>query len=323
MNFTLDDSAPQLVYSPTWDTQSSKDPDLASFFQSTYHTAVADGATVNFTFSGSAIFLYGSKGPGHGKYSVQCDNVIANLDAHASETQFRQLLFGYTFPNSTNAQGHFVSFTAHLAPGSNWVDLDYVTFSQGISQTSSSVDGGDSLTAPWETSSTGASTAAPFASSSSASASSSLAKTSESKTPIIVAAVLGTILGIILIIAIVILIFMYHRKQRDRREARFRSGSATFANRESNAGSSEEDKRRESPFPSASRGLFRSSDRGTVSSVARSDEPAMQHRAGSQVSMPVVPPRPKRGILSGLIQPSNTPGRYDDGNSLRTDFLQV
>lgn len=53
MNFTLDDSAPQLAYSPTWDTQSSKDPDLLSFFQSTYHTAVADGATVNITFSGT------------------------------------------------------------------------------------------------------------------------------------------------------------------------------------------------------------------------------------------------------------------------------
>lgn len=91
MNFTFDDSELDLSYSTGWETQPSTDPNLSSFFQSTYHAATSDGATVNLTFfgasfcsrtdrcvagmssadghhsasKGSAVFIVGSKGPDH------------------------------------------------------------------------------------------------------------------------------------------------------------------------------------------------------------------------------------------------------------------
>lgn len=66
MNFTLDDSAPQLSYSPnSWALQISSDSLSTNFFQGTYHVAEVDGATVNMSVSGTAVYLYGSKGPGH------------------------------------------------------------------------------------------------------------------------------------------------------------------------------------------------------------------------------------------------------------------
>ncbi|TFK45891.1 hypothetical protein OE88DRAFT_1612190, partial [Heliocybe sulcata] len=67
MNYTIDDTDTDISYSlsPPWTTQSPADPDLASFFDSTYHVASADGASFNITFGGSAVYIYGSKGPGH------------------------------------------------------------------------------------------------------------------------------------------------------------------------------------------------------------------------------------------------------------------
>lgn len=67
MDYTLDDTAPQLVYSPDgWLIQSSNDTSRSLFFNGTYHAAQADGATVNVTVVGSSsISIYGSTGPGH------------------------------------------------------------------------------------------------------------------------------------------------------------------------------------------------------------------------------------------------------------------
>lgn len=119
-NFTLDDTDPSLTYSSNgWAIQPPTDPDLQEFFDQTYHAAQTDGATVSFTFQGTAFALYGSKGPGHvralsssapwnrhpsgrscaaqGKFQVQFDSTVVNLDASASQTAFRQQLFAHTF----------------------------------------------------------------------------------------------------------------------------------------------------------------------------------------------------------------------------------
>lgn len=58
MNFTFDDSEADLLYSSDWETQPSTDPNLSSFFQSTYHAATSDGAIVNFTFFGMSLLLF-------------------------------------------------------------------------------------------------------------------------------------------------------------------------------------------------------------------------------------------------------------------------
>ncbi|GBE82957.1 hypothetical protein SCP_0413440 [Sparassis crispa] len=133
MNFSLDDSSPELVYSSDWGIQPAADP---AFFQGTYHVAEADGATVNFTFSGSAVVLYGSKGPGHGNYSVQYDNfVMVNISAYASEMEYQQLLFQNAFAQDAE---HFISFAAHLSAEGPWVDFDYLEITQAESSANGS-----------------------------------------------------------------------------------------------------------------------------------------------------------------------------------------
>lgn len=71
MNFTLDDTASQLVYSTGgWASQAPSDPNLSRFFLGTYHAVQTNGATLNMSVAGSAIAIYGTKGPGHVRYSV-------------------------------------------------------------------------------------------------------------------------------------------------------------------------------------------------------------------------------------------------------------
>ena len=65
MNFTLDDDASQIVYSSGWGIQSPGSAALDEYFDHTYHVAEQNGASVNLTFTGSAIAIYGSTGPGH------------------------------------------------------------------------------------------------------------------------------------------------------------------------------------------------------------------------------------------------------------------
>lgn len=66
MNFTLDDTATQLSYLPgAWGVQTDTDTGLAQFFDQTYHAAEVNGASVNMSLVGNAVYLYGSKGPNH------------------------------------------------------------------------------------------------------------------------------------------------------------------------------------------------------------------------------------------------------------------
>lgn len=64
MNFTLDDTASQLSYSG-WAAQSSADSNASQFFGGTYHVAQVNGATLNMSVAGSALYIFGSMGPRH------------------------------------------------------------------------------------------------------------------------------------------------------------------------------------------------------------------------------------------------------------------
>lgn len=92
-------------------------------------------------YEGSAIYLYGTKGPSHvskklslkppalltwvqANYSVQFDNLIIFLSANAPETLYQQPLFAFKFSTTGS---HFISLTSHSVPGGSWLDLDYVT----------------------------------------------------------------------------------------------------------------------------------------------------------------------------------------------------
>ncbi|EMD34234.1 hypothetical protein CERSUDRAFT_97493 [Gelatoporia subvermispora B] len=134
MNFTLDDTSPDLAYSPGWAVQSPTDPSLSRFFQGTYHTPQIDGATVNFTFTGNAVALYGTTGPTHANFSVQFDSSIINLSAYTPQQQYQQVLFQRTFGPSSQTSQHFIQLTAVLDGQGvlgRWLDLDYVLFTDG------------------------------------------------------------------------------------------------------------------------------------------------------------------------------------------------
>lgn len=53
-NLTIDDVSRDILYSSNWSTQTTIDPDDGAFFQSTYHSAQADGASANLTFAGAS-----------------------------------------------------------------------------------------------------------------------------------------------------------------------------------------------------------------------------------------------------------------------------
>ena len=52
-NFTIDDTSPDIVYSANWAAQTTADSSLDKFFETTYHSAQADGASANLTFTGA------------------------------------------------------------------------------------------------------------------------------------------------------------------------------------------------------------------------------------------------------------------------------
>ncbi|KAI0657057.1 hypothetical protein C8Q70DRAFT_1046347 [Cubamyces menziesii] len=200
MNFTLDDSDPSLSFSATgWAIQNPSDPDLDQFFDNTYHVAQQDGATVTFVFQGVAFAIYGSTGPGHAKFTVQYDNVVVNnLAASASQTRFRQKLFGHSF--GSDAGSHTVKLTAVLSGeglAGEWLDLDYITFTSSSNASTSSGLPTATAVPPWLS-----------------------GHSSSSRVPTVLAALFGSVIGIA---ALLLVLYCVLRRIYDRRRARERA----------------------------------------------------------------------------------------------------
>ncbi|CAK5267184.1 unnamed protein product [Mycena citricolor] len=70
---TVDDTSSAFTYLPhgAWDVSS---PNLPSFKYATGHSINLANASVNFTFSGDAVSIYGTTGPNHARYSVLREN---------------------------------------------------------------------------------------------------------------------------------------------------------------------------------------------------------------------------------------------------------
>jgi len=225
MNFTLDDDSSQIVYSAGWGVQSADNSDLDQYFARTYHVAEQDGASVNVTFIGSAIAIYGSTGPDHADYTVQFDDdVLPNQSAFASKTQFQQLLFQYDFSTGNVAGIHFVSLQAIFTSRGDWLDVDFLTFTDGnITTAATSTAAAATVTPPYLSSETSNSSGSGLATPSAASDSNT--SSSSSKVPTILAGLFGGILGLTLIFVGVwaFLRHLYYRKRR--REHAFRLGA--------------------------------------------------------------------------------------------------
>ncbi|KAL4245396.1 hypothetical protein ABKN59_010330 [Abortiporus biennis] len=236
MNFTLDDTSAKLTYSPGWGIQTSTDPNLSQFFEGTYHVAQVDGANVNMSISGSDVYIFGSKGPGHGNFSVQFDNAVIFLSAYSTQTQYQQLLFHHSFDPSASSSPHFVSLRAQLTSsgggggaGGMWFDFDFVTFTDNENGNSTAASTQvNTIPIPWGT--TGTSVPSPSSSSSSVGTGATGAasvNTSQpshtNKTSTIIAILFGTLIGLAIILFIVYLFLkrVYDSKRNQERSFRY------------------------------------------------------------------------------------------------------
>ncbi|KAH9885079.1 hypothetical protein C8Q73DRAFT_660246 [Cubamyces lactineus] len=231
MNFTLDDSDPSLSFSTSdWAIQNSSDPYLDRFFDNTYHVAQRDGATISFQFQGSGFAIYGSTGPGHAKFSVQYDNVVANnLDASASQTRFRQQLFAHTF--GSESQPHTVKLTAVLTGvglAGEWLDVDYITLTSPANASTSS--GLPTVTAvpPWLSGSSSTSTLLAFTPTGRPDSTYvSYSSSSSSKVPTILAALFGSLIGLAALLLVLYCVLRRIYERRRARERAFRYGQSS------------------------------------------------------------------------------------------------
>ncbi|KAI0761526.1 hypothetical protein BD413DRAFT_617049 [Trametes elegans] len=228
MNFTLDDADPSLSYSTDgWAVQRTDDADLDEFFDRTYHAAQQDGATMTFTFSGSAFALYGSKGPGHAKLQVVFDGTAVVLDASAPQSLFRQELFQHAFGPANETGQHQVKLLAVLSGDGlkgKWLDVDYITFTAGGGATSAI--GTVTSTPPWLD---GTSTSQPSAYRPLGTANTPYISPSStpSRVPTILAALFGTLIGLALLTLAAYLLLRRTCAARRARERAFRYGQSS------------------------------------------------------------------------------------------------
>src|SRR5258706_12639944 len=112
MNITLDDTSPSLNYSPQWRRQPVADD---HYFLDTYRASQTKGDTVTLTFDGereserslvasdrcrsladsyshfpgSAIYIYGSRGPNHSNYSCQFDDFVQYFPGFSNDVKYQ------------------------------------------------------------------------------------------------------------------------------------------------------------------------------------------------------------------------------------------
>ncbi|EJD06137.1 uncharacterized protein FOMMEDRAFT_18330 [Fomitiporia mediterranea MF3/22] len=178
--------------------------------------------------TGSAIYLYGSKGPGHANYSIQFDNFIIFFSASDSQTEYQQPLFGHTFNTSGT---HFVSFTAHHDGANQWLDLDFITIT--VNQTDSnatvpspagtsspSPTASPTISPPWVSEASSSLSATTLsAATTSPSTSNGSGESSTSKLTLVLAAVFGGIIAVALLLALGLWCVRRNRGRPDGRPA--------------------------------------------------------------------------------------------------------
>ncbi|KAG8703554.1 hypothetical protein FRC11_010639 [Ceratobasidium sp. 423] len=136
-NVTVDDISPIIVYAGNWtdfcDRDPNRDPTSSLYYGKTFHSSRIPGSKATIRFNGTAIYIYGSKRPNYGYYTVAVDNgTPRNFDAYGEPqagVMAQQLLFGQTGLEDTL---HEVVFTN--VEGNNGrmaIDIDYVTWTVG------------------------------------------------------------------------------------------------------------------------------------------------------------------------------------------------
>ncbi|KZT31587.1 hypothetical protein SISSUDRAFT_1067642 [Sistotremastrum suecicum HHB10207 ss-3] len=133
MYFTVDDTYPALNYSssPGWHTAPVTDPNLGQTFRRTYLATQENQASSALSFTGSAIYIFGSKGPGPfagiTSYNLaQPSRRRSNIDNCCGQGYLHWMRVRLEAREVQNS----IRFLFTNAPDetNNWLDIDFLTF---------------------------------------------------------------------------------------------------------------------------------------------------------------------------------------------------
>ncbi|KAF8335898.1 uncharacterized protein EI90DRAFT_2912531 [Cantharellus anzutake] len=129
-NLSLDNPSPLLSYSPQtqWISIASKND--SSLYENTASATSQVGAEVSFTFRGTGVWIYGTKGEAHGYYNVTLDNTTQSFDGYSDTEEYQQVLFG---ANNLGLASHTVRIVnaGPLRGGDSnrvWLNIDWLTW---------------------------------------------------------------------------------------------------------------------------------------------------------------------------------------------------
>ncbi|CAE6538512.1 unnamed protein product [Rhizoctonia solani] len=131
-NVTVDDISPLIKYSQTWVSYVSK-PESDEHFGKTIHITQSQGAQAQFSFSGTAVYIFGARKSNYGHGIIRVDNESYDVDQYTptqsdgTDGLYQQLLFKKeNLPNRL----HDVSLTYNASSGT-YISLDYVMWTSG------------------------------------------------------------------------------------------------------------------------------------------------------------------------------------------------
>ncbi|KAG9101642.1 hypothetical protein FRC06_002765 [Ceratobasidium sp. 370] len=126
-DIAIDDGSPLITYSGEWND--STNSDIVDQYQfGTYHSTSEVGASATFRFTGSAVYLYGSKRPSHGTFDVDIDGAsLGQFSGTSTTIQNMQLLAKAT---GLSWGEHTVTIT-NSDPLGKFLDIDLIKWTTG------------------------------------------------------------------------------------------------------------------------------------------------------------------------------------------------
>ncbi|KAJ3563096.1 hypothetical protein NP233_g9162 [Leucocoprinus birnbaumii] len=128
---TIDDSSPIFQWSPSsswYAANSTIDPEVSAYYQSTSTFTNSSNSYVTFTFAGHSIQVYGRKTEKHGLFQVQVDDTVnTSVDGSTLPLGVQQLLFS---ANGLSESSHVVTMTN--LEDNKILAIDYVTWESCI-----------------------------------------------------------------------------------------------------------------------------------------------------------------------------------------------
>ena len=126
-DITIDDGCPLISYSGDWNDSTNQEI-VGDYWLNTYHSTEEVGASASFKFTGTAVYLYGSKRSSHGTYDVDIDGAsLGQFDG--SSTQVESMVLLASAERLTWGE-HTVTIT-NSDPRGRFLDLDQIRWTTG------------------------------------------------------------------------------------------------------------------------------------------------------------------------------------------------